>query len=305
MVGVFHVVVALHSTTHPADARILVGADVNDVVVALILHGAHLLVDAFYRFVCCHEVLAGTSLVAKAPDDDRGVVVILHHHLHITCHVGCPELLHMAQRSLTVVVFVALNVGLVFKIDAVFVAEVVPIGVVHVVAVAHMVDVALLHQHHLVLHLLTRDGMAAVGVVLMTVNAFHLDGLAVEVIVASWQAELIILGCCLADFHGAEANGGGEGLNDLPCPILEFAHEGVAIGGFCAPFLYHRAYGNDTLCRGIFLVLAHKGYCNLAFHTRHGRVLFAVEFVSKQFIAYGVTFHVFSREVTHKCLHLQ
>ena len=48
-----------------------------------------------------------------------------------------------------------------------------------------MVDVALLHQEHLLLHLLLSDGMTTPGIRLMAVDALQLHGLVVDIEIAT------------------------------------------------------------------------------------------------------------------------
>lgn len=76
------------------------------------------------------------------------------HHLHVACHMGVLPFGRVRERLFAIVILVALNVALVLQIEAVLVGEVVPVGVVAVVREAHVVDVALLHEHYLMLHLL-------------------------------------------------------------------------------------------------------------------------------------------------------
>ena len=67
-----------------------------------------------------------------------------------------------------------------------------------------MVDVATLHQEHFLLHLLAGDVVSRLRIVFVTVDALHLDGLAVEVVVASGQSELVLAGGCVLNFYFAE-----------------------------------------------------------------------------------------------------
>ena len=126
------------------------------------------------------------------------------HHLHIASHVSVAELLDMRQRLLAIVVLMALDVGLILKIDAVLVAQIVPVGSIRVVTVAYVVDVATLHEEHLVLHLLTRYVVARSRIVLMTVHTLHLDRLTVKIVVAACQSELVLIGRSVLDFNLAE-----------------------------------------------------------------------------------------------------
>ena len=114
------------------------------------------------------------------------------------------ELLDVRQRLLAIVVLMALDVGLILKIDAVLVAQIVPVGSVGIVTVAYVVDIATLHEEHLVLHLLTRYVVTRSRIVLMTVHTLHLYGLTVEIVVAACQSELVLIGRSVLDFNLAE-----------------------------------------------------------------------------------------------------
>ena len=126
--------------------------------------------------------------------------------LHVPCHMRSPPLLRMGEGGLAVVVFVAFDVRLILEVQAVLVGEVVEVGVVAVVREADMIDVAALHEHHFLLHLLPRDGMSRGGIRLVAVHALQLHRLAVEVEVASCQAELIVVGLRVAYLYGAQGN---------------------------------------------------------------------------------------------------
>ena len=141
----------------------------------------------------------------------------------------------MRKRRFTVVVLVALNVSLVLEVQAVLVGEVVEVGVVAVVREADMIDVAALHQHHLLLHLLPRDGMARRGIRLVAVHAFQFHGLSVDIEVATCQAELIVACFCIANLNGADAEVGGGAVKELARLVLEFSHKDIAVGCLGTP----------------------------------------------------------------------
>ena len=237
VVGVLHVVRTLDSALHPSDGGVLVGANIYDVVVALVLHGARG-VEGLDSLVGSHEVLARAGLIAERPKADGGMVDVGVHHFHVAGHVGIAEFLHVREAGFAVVVFVAFDVGFVLQVDTIFIAEVVPVGVAGIVRVAHVVDIAALHEHHLVLHLLAGDGVAQLGIVFMAVDALHLDGLAVEVVVAASQTELIVLGSGLLDFDFAESDHGGEGFHDVALLVLQLSDEDVAVGLLSVPGLH-------------------------------------------------------------------
>ena len=232
-------VCALRDVFSKSDRRVLIRAHVHDFVVALVLYGATL-VEFLDGVVSIDEILAGAGFVAQAPNAHRGVVHGGMHHFEVARHVLVAELRHMAQRFFFVVVLVALNVGLIFEVNAIFVGQVVPIGVVAVVAVAHVVDVCALHEHDFALHLFARDGVSALGVGLVAVNALHFDGLAVEIVVTSRLAKLIV-GCGrFFDFDFAETHHGGEGFEHTSFGVFQLTHEDIAPGSLGTPLLHER-----------------------------------------------------------------
>ena len=157
--GVLDLVATLRRALHPGDGGVLVGAHVDDLVVALVLDGARG-VELLGSLVALDEVHAWARLVAQRPDDDGGVVIVGMHHLQHARHVLRLPLGDVRERGIAVVVLVRLDVGLVLEVDTVLVAEVVPVGAGGVVRVAHVVDVGALHHHDLALHLLLGDGVA-------------------------------------------------------------------------------------------------------------------------------------------------
>ena len=151
--GILDAGLALDHVLYPRHTGVLVGTHIHDVVVALVLYGSAGVV-VLDGLIGSHEVLARSGLVAKRPDDNARVVDVGMHHLHVACHMGVLPLGRVRERLFAIVILVALNVALVLQIEAVLVGEVVPVGVVAVVREAHVVDVALLHEHYLMLHLL-------------------------------------------------------------------------------------------------------------------------------------------------------
>ena len=102
--------------------------------------------------------------------------------------------------------------GLVLEVDTMLVAEIVPIGIGRVVRVAHVVDIRTLHQEDLPLHLLMAHGMTCRRVGLMTTDATELDGLAVDVEVATSTTKLIFARRCILDLDLAEASVGRSSI---------------------------------------------------------------------------------------------
>ena len=268
--GVLDVVLARHGTAHPRDGGILVGAHVHDVVVALVLNGARG-VELMEGVVGRHEVLARSGLVAQRPDDHGRMVDVRMCQLHDAGHVGCLELGHVRQGGVAVVVFVAFEVGLIFQIDAILVAEVVPVRIIGIVRVAHVVDVAALHQHDFLFHLLHRDGVARSRIDFLTVHALQLHRLSINIIVASGQSELVFAGRRILDFDLAETQGGGERLHHAALLVLQLTHQYITIGSLGRP-LAGSVNGHHGL-RGNLVTRLHLGQRISAIHAFHQLIL--------------------------------
>ena len=269
VVRILDVVLALDSLLHPRNGRILVGAYIHDVVVALVLHGAALVV-CLNRCIAILEVVAWSSLVAKAPYHYRRTVDGGVHHLHIACNMGVAELLDVRCRLLAIVVFVALDVGLVLQVDAILVAQVVPVRRIGVVAVAHVVDVAALHKEHLFLHLLARYVVASLRIVLVAVYTLHLDRLSVEIVVASGKSKLVLVGRSVLNLNLAEAHNGRECLDDVALFVLQFAHKSISVRSLSAPRLNDVAgmQGYVGSKAAVLFYLAHGCCCANAWYKR-------------------------------------
>ena len=181
------------------------------------------------------------------------------YHFHVARNVCVAELRYVRKAFLAVVVLVALDVGLVFEVDTVFIAEVVPVGCIGVVRVTHMVDVAALHQEHFFFHLFARNVVTRFGVCFMTVHTLHLDGLSVQVVVTSGQSEFVLVGRCVLDFDFAEAHNGREGFDGASLLVQQFAHQRIAVRSFGAPRLHGVAGIERKLCHN-FVVLANGSH---------------------------------------------
>ena len=111
---------------------------------------------------------AVTALVAEAPHDDGRVVAVAAHHARTTGHPGGQVALVVTQAG---VVGVALEVGLVDDVHTQLVAQVVERRVVGVVRGAHRGDVVPPHLHQVGAHVVDRDRLAAIGMVIVAVHA--------------------------------------------------------------------------------------------------------------------------------------
>ena len=186
-----------------------------------ILHGAGL-VEGLRPFVSLFEIETVAGLVAKAPDDDAGMVEVAADHTLHPYHMGGCKVVALCKRLLAVAHSVRLDVGLVDDIQAVAVAELVPEGVVGVVAGTYSVDIQLLHHAHVAQHLLSRHAVRPVRAHLVTVHALDEYGPAVD-------QQLRVL-----DFHAAETHVQAGGFDGFASG--ERAHaEGVEIGLLGAP----------------------------------------------------------------------
>ena len=73
-----------------------------------------------------------------------------------------------------------LQVGFIHKINAITVAEIIPVRIIGIVGIADMIDIRSLHHHYVAYHVGAIYGMTALGVSLMTVYPFKLDGFAID-----------------------------------------------------------------------------------------------------------------------------
>ena len=85
-------------------------------VFRLVVHGALLRVESFYRLVSRIEVLAPTRFIPHRPIDDTRVVLIAGNHIHIALH---NVFLPFRAFAYIVAIFpqsVALDIGFVYHI---------------------------------------------------------------------------------------------------------------------------------------------------------------------------------------------
>ena len=54
-------------------------------------------------------------------------------HLHYACNVSVKELGNMRKRLLVIIILMTLDIGLILKIDTVFVAKIVPVWSIGIV----------------------------------------------------------------------------------------------------------------------------------------------------------------------------
>jgi len=110
------------------------------------------------------------------------------------------------QRCGSIVVLMALDIGLILQHNTILVTQVIPIGSIGIVGATDVIDITTQHNHHLLLHLLAGDGVASHQIVFVTIHTLHLHGLAIEIVVTTRQAKLIVLGLCVTNLHLAESH---------------------------------------------------------------------------------------------------
>ena len=119
-----------------------------------------------------------------------------------------------------------------------------------------MVDVALFHQENLTFYLFVGDGVPRPGIRLMTVDTLQLHGFVVDIEVTPSLAELILLGWCIADFHGAEAEVGAAAVEHTSFLILQRGRHHIAERLLCRPqaHTFHRHSGSKHAAFALHLV---------------------------------------------------
>mmetsp|Transcript_19521 Transcript_19521/g.73893 ORF Transcript_19521/g.73893 Transcript_19521/m.73893 type:complete len:791 (-) Transcript_19521:1280-3652(-) len=127
-------------------------------------------------------VRAVAALVAQAQERDAGVVLGAFVHggdatddLVLPQRIAHGEARHTGQHEA-----VRLAVRFVQHQQAVLVAELIPPTIVGIVAGAHRGEVVLLEEHDVPAHRLFRHQLAGVGIMLVSVDACHHDGAAIQ-----------------------------------------------------------------------------------------------------------------------------
>ena len=219
-------IVALSILLAVAIAVVHGAEDVGLTVLAclLILYGAAL-VDGLHGIVGILEVLAVASFVAKAPEDDAGVVLLHLHIVLVALDMCFVEDGVLGEGLVAIAHAVALDVRLGNDIESIFIAEVIPARVIAVVASAHAVHVQLFHNLDILNHALDADDIATVGIQFMTVSTLDEDGLAVDEQLATLNLDV------------AETYALGGSLDEVALLVLERDGEGVEVGDFGTPGL--------------------------------------------------------------------
>ncbi len=166
------------------------------------------------------EVRAAAGLVPERPEDDAGVVLVPLHHAHAPVEEGGGEAGLVTEIGQ---VCVALDVGLVDHVEAVFVAELVPKRIVGIVGGAHRIEVELLHQADVGEHRFPREGLSRGVVVLVPVDSLDQHRAAVHEQLAP------------ADLDLAEADPAAHRFAALALGVDQGDHDPVQVRGFRRP----------------------------------------------------------------------
>ena len=190
VVRILHIARSFSNRLHPFDTRILAASDVGNVIVALILNRSRR-VDSPGGGIDVFEVLPGPGLIAHAPDQDAGMVVVGRDHLDHPGDMRVFPLYRMRQGRFPVTVMMALDVGLIHQVNPVLVAEIVPIRSVRIMGIPDMVDICPFHELDVLFHHLAGNGVTHRGLCLMTVHSTELHGFSIEIEILPGKAELI------------------------------------------------------------------------------------------------------------------
>ena len=250
VIRILDVILTCNRTLYPSDRRILVGTYIDNIVITFILYRTAL-VECLDCIVSSHEVVARTGFVTQTPQTYRRMVDACMYHFHVTGYVCILPFCRMRSTFLTIIVLVTFDIRFVFQIDTVLIAQVIPIWSTWIVRVTHMVDVGTLHHHHFFGHAFVSDVVTAFRIGFVTVYPFHLDRLAIQVIITACQSEFILVGWSILDFDFAETYVGRECFYDTTLLILQLSHQSIAIRLFSTPRLYFIAciHGrNDMPC---------------------------------------------------------
>ena len=177
-----------------------------------------------------------------------------------------------------------LDISFVFEIDTVLIAKIVPIWSIGIVSITHVVDITLQHKHNLFLHLLACNSVSALKTVLVTVNTLHLDWFAVEVVITSSQAELIIFSFCLANFNFTESHVSRSHFNGATLFVKQAYNQSIAVRLFSTPLC--RISNSKRNINGSCFAIGNLRNCIDSSCTLYNLIIVAVEFILVQLYLY-------------------
>ena len=175
-----------------------------------------------------------SSLVTQTPDNDRRLVDELSSHSHYTINVCCLELWYVRKRCLAIEVLMALDVCLALQVDTILVTEIIEVRVVRIVRGTHVVNVRTLHQHNLTFHLLTRDNLTRQRVGIVAVYTLELNWLAVDIVISSSQAKLVLTCRSILNLNRTETSLETYRFNNL-LTLHQLTNDNIDVRLFCCP----------------------------------------------------------------------
>ena len=187
----------------------------------LVLHGT-CVVQSLNGMVCILEVVAMSTLVTHAPENDGWVVLLNLNIADIALHNSLAEVGVLCQTGAVVTHAMTLEVGLGTYIDAIFVAEVVEIWIARIMAGTDSIDIQLLHGADILKHTFAADNVATVWVHFVAVGTLDENGLTIEKDLTTLNLNMAETYLLANAFYSAIGIGKGY-------------VQSVQIGGFCCP----------------------------------------------------------------------
>ena len=127
------------------------------------------------------------------------------------------------------------DVGFIFQVDTVFIAEVVPVWIIGIMRISYMIDIGAFHDHDLFCHSFATDGMTGFGRTLVPINAFQFHRFIVYIKITACQSEFIVFSFSVFDFHFAETNVCRYRFYCTTFFIHQFSYQHIAVGFFGRP----------------------------------------------------------------------
>ena len=170
-----------------------------------------------------------------------------------------------------------------------------------------MIDITLLHQHNLFFHHLTGYSVTYSRVGFMPVHSFQFYRLAVDIVITAGQAELILIGRSVFDFHFPETDNRRYCLDTPVFMIFQFRDQGITIRSFCRPFI-RIFYFQNHFFRFLGIPCGNRFYLGndtvpdsrtLSICCQNNRfILVRIQFVGIQTIAYFISLGRFLSKIT-------
>ena len=145
--------------------------------------------------------------------------------------------------------------------------------------------------------------MTAHRTVLMTVDTLHLDWLAIQVVIASSQFELVILGLCIAYFNLTEAEICRSQLYRIALLVEKRNHQCISVRFLCTPLC--RSRNRDIKLQGLSVTGKNLINSNNSCCTLDNLVLVAVQCILVELCLNLEFLHLLCSKVTHVNLYVR